>query len=82
MVLVAIRFGIVAATACRIAVLCLWRNKSTQANGIESMIFQNREDIAFLAIDIVKLRVISFVFLDFGNVGAIVEVNLDRLGRR
>ena len=81
-VFVTIRFGIMTTTACRIAVLCLGRNERAQANGVETVIFQNRENIAFFAIDIVKLRIISFVFLDFGNIGAIVEINFYRLCRR
>ena len=81
-VFVTIRFGIMTATARRIAVLCLGRNKRAQANGVKSVIFQDCEDVAFFAIDIVKLRIISFVFLDFGNIGAVEKFNGFGLGRR
>jgi len=46
------------------------------------VIFQDRENIAFFAIDIEKFCFISFVFLNFGNIGTIVKINFYRLGRR
>ena len=51
-VLVAIGFGIMSAAACRIAVFRLRRDKRTQADGIESVIFQDCKDVAFGTIDV------------------------------
>ena len=73
-IFIAIRFGIVTATACSIAILRLGRDKRTQTNRIESVIFQNRKDIAFGTIDIKEFCIFSFVFLHLRDVGTIEEI--------
>ena len=74
MFLVTIRFGIVTATARRIAILSLGRYKRAQTNRIEPVIFQDGKDIAFLAINIKEFCITSFVFLDFRDISAVEEI--------